>query len=233
MSTRPPHVHPAGISRGSQSIGQFRSIRQHRFYVSMLDMRKLVIIEFLTVDGVMQGLGSPVEDTSGGFTHGGWGAPYAEAIHEAVATDGPPPTSAYLFGRRTYEKMAAFWPHQPDENPMARQLNQAPKYVASRTLAAVGWAGTQILDGTLEPAVRALKDEGEGDLAVLGSGELVHQLMTLDLVDELRLFVHPLLLGTGKRLFRGLPEPRQLRLTSSGTTSLGTVLLAYDVLGSQ
>lgn len=192
-------------------------------------MRRLVIIEFLTVDGVMQGLGSPEEDTSGGFTHGGWGAPYAEAIHEAVAADGPPRTSAYLFGRRTYEKMAAFWPHQPDENPMARQLNQSPKHVASRTLTRLGWDGARLLEGDLEPAVRALKAQGEGDIAVLGSGQLVHQLMTHGLVDELRLFVHPLLLGTGKRLFRGLPAPQQLRLTSCASTSMGTVVLGYDV----
>lgn len=196
-------------------------------------MRKLVAIEFLTVDGVMQGLGSPTEDTSGGFSHGGWGAPYAEAIHETVAAEGPAHTSAYLFGRRTYEKMADFWPHQPDENPMARQLNQAPKYVASRTLTHVDWPHTQILTGPLEPAVRTLKEDGEGDLAILGSGNLVHQLMTLDLIDEVRLFVHPLLLGTGKRLFRELPTPRQLRLTSSATTSMGTVAVRYDVLHGQ
>lgn len=193
-------------------------------------MRKLVVIEFLTVDGVMQGLGSPEEDTDGGFVQGGWGAPYAEAIHEAVAAEGPPPTSAYLFGRRTYEKMAAYWPYQPDENPMARQLNAAPKHVATRTVTQLAWDGAQVLPRPLAPAVRSLKADGEGDIAVLGSGELVHQLMSLGLVDELRLFVHPLLLGTGKRLFRELPSPRRLRLTSSATTSAGTVMLTYDVL---
>lgn len=192
-------------------------------------MRRLVVIEFLTVDGVMQGLGSPEEDTDGGFVHGGWGAPYAEAIHEAVAADGPPRTSAYLFGRRTYEKMAAFWPHQSDENPMARQLNEAPKHVVTRTLTDLGWAGARVLPAPLEPAVRALKAESDGDIAVLGSGRLVHQLMSAGLVDALRLFVHPLLLGTGKRLFGGLPAPRQVRLTSCSTTSLGTVVLGYDL----
>ena len=87
-------------------------------------MRQLVVIEFLTVDGVMQGLGSPEEDTEGEFVHGGWGAPYAPAIHEAVADAGPSRTSTFLFGRRTYEKMAAFWPCQPDSDPMAGQLNR-------------------------------------------------------------------------------------------------------------
>ena len=192
-------------------------------------MRNLVVIEFLTVDGVMQGLGSPEEDTDGGFTHGGWGLPYAPAVHEAVA-DGPDRTTAYLFGRRTYEKMAAFWPHQPDDDPMARRLNRTPKHVATRTLTELAWEGATVLEGDLEPAVRVLKADGEGDVAVLGSGDLVHQLLHLDLVDQLRLFVHPLLLGTGKRLFRDLPAPRPLLLTASGTTSLGTLALTYDVV---
>lgn len=193
-------------------------------------MRSLVVIEFLTVDGVMQGLGSPEEDTDGGFTHGGWGAPYAEGIHEAVAAGEPTRTSAYLFGRRTYEKMAAYWRDQPDDNAMARNLNQTPKYVATRSLIELDWDGAKILDGELESAVTELKADGEGDVSVLGSGELVHQLMLLDLVDELRLFIHPLLLGTGKRLFRDVPTPRRLRLMSSGTTSLGTLVLGYEVL---
>lgn len=193
-------------------------------------MRRLVLIEFLTVDGVMQGLGSPQEDTDGGFIHGGWGTPYADAIHEAVATSGLDNTTAYLFGRRTYEKMADFWPHQPDDNPMAQQLNRTPKYVASRTLSDLDWEGAHVLDGALDDAVMALKADGEGDIAVLGSGVLVDQLMQLDLVDELRLFIHPLLLGTGKRLFRDLPAPRELELTSSSTTSRGTVVLGYQMV---
>jgi dihydrofolate reductase len=194
-------------------------------------MRRLVVIEFLTIDGVMQGLGSPEEDTDGGFTHGGWGAPYAEAIHEAVSADGSYRTSAYLFGRRTYEKMAAYWPFQPDDNPMARQLNQTPKYVATRSLTDLQWDGAHVIDRELESAVAELKADGQGDVAVLGSGVLVHQLMLLNLIDELRLFIHPLLLGTGKRLFRDLPAPRPLRLKTSGTTSLGTLVVGYDVLG--
>src|SRR5215203_358832 len=125
-------------------------------------MRTLNAVEFLTVDGVMQGLGSPDEDTEGGFTHGGWGAPYADAIHEAVATSGPNHTAAYLFGRRTYDKMAAFWPFQPEDNPMARQLNQTPKFVATRTVTDLDWNGAHILEGDLETAVTDLKSHGEG-----------------------------------------------------------------------
>ena len=193
-------------------------------------MRKLVVIEFLTVDGVMHGLGSAQEDTDGGFTHGGWGAPYADAIHEAVSTSGLQRTTAYLFGRRTYEKMAEFWPHAPADDPMARHLDQTPKYVATRTLSNLEWGGAQVLVGELAAAVADLTARGDGDVVVLGSGVLVQQLMLLDLVDELRLFVHPLLLGTGKRLFRDLPAPRELRLTGSSTTSRGTVVLGYEVV---
>jgi dihydrofolate reductase len=190
-------------------------------------MRRLVVIEFLSVDGVMQGLGSPDEDTDGGFTHGGWGAPYAPALHEA--TTGIDSTSAYLFGRRTYEKLAAFWPHQSDDNPMARHLNQSPKHVATRTLTELTWQGSIVLDGELGSAVTPLKASGDGDIAVLGSGVLVHELMQRGLVDEFRLFIHPLLLGTGKRLFRGLPEPQRLRLESQSATSAGTVVVRYSV----
>lgn len=195
-------------------------------------MMKLVLIEFLSVDGVMQGLGSPQEDTDGGFPHGGWGAPFAPAIHEAVSS-APNQTSAYLFGRRTYEKMADFWPHEPDENIMARHLNTTPKYVATRTLTELSWTGATVLQGDLGSAVDALKASGEGHLAVLGSGELAHQLMTIGLVDGIRLFIHPLVLGTGKKLFRDLPAPQDLVLTSSGTTSLGTVVVEYDVAGPE
>ncbi|CUU56080.1 Dihydrofolate reductase [Parafrankia irregularis] len=196
-------------------------------------MRRLVAVEFLSVDGVMQGLGSPDEDRDGGFEHGGWGVPYAEALHEVIDPAGLGGTSAYLFGRRTYEKMAAFWPFQPNDNPMAATLNTTPKYVATRTLSApLGWEGAEPLDGDLVTAVTRLKNTaGRGDVVVLGSGALVRQLMEVDLVDELRLFVHPLLLGAGKRLFGGLPAPRPLRLTSSGTTSRGTVALTYAVEG--
>jgi len=193
-------------------------------------MRRLVVIEFLSVDGVMQGLGSPDEDTDGGFTLGGWGAPYAPAIHEAVATGDAPKADVYLFGRRTYEKMAAFWPFQPDDNPMARQLNSTPKHVATRTLTDLTWDGSVVLDGPLPDAVLALKQAGDGDLVVLGSGVLIQELMGHDLVDDFRLFIHPLLLGTGKRLFRERSRPQHLRLISSSVTSMGTVMVNYAVI---
>jgi dihydrofolate reductase len=192
-------------------------------------MRTLAAIEFLTVDGVMQGLGSPDEDTEGGFSHGGWGAPFAQAIDVTSGDGGLGETTAYLFGRKTYEKMAAFWPLQPDDNPIAAHMNAMPKHVATRTLTALDWAGSHVLEGELDQAVGALKRDGTGTIAVLGSGVLVHELLKHDLVDELRLFIHPLILGTGKRLFRELPAPRTLRLVQSSTTSMGTVVLRYAI----
>lgn len=192
-------------------------------------MSKLVAVEFLSVDGVMQGLGSPDEDRDGGFEHGGWGARYADVMHEVVDPGGLAATSAYLFGRRTYEKLAAFWPFQPADNPMAASLNSSPKHVATRTRTTLDWTGAAPLRGELTEAVRDLKSEGDGDVVILGSGDITRQLMASGLIDELRLFIHPLVLGTGKRLFDAVPAPRALRLTSVRTTSKGTLAVVYSL----
>ena len=133
--------------------------------------------------------------------------------------------------------MVGFWPAQPDTNPMAAHLNATEKYVATGTLsdadltADLAWRNARVLDGPLAPAVRKLKSEGEGTVAVLGSGVLVQGLMAEDLVDGYRLFLHPLLLGTGKRLFRGSAAPRRLRLVDCTPTSTGVVMLSYAVEG--
>lgn len=193
-------------------------------------MRRLIVIEFVTLDGVMQGLGSPDEDRDGGFEHGGWSAPFADDVQTTAAVDSLQSTTVYLFGRRTYEKMIGYWPSQPDENPMAAHLNAAPKYVATtRTLTNLTWTNAQVLDGDLVPAVGDLKSRGEGAVVVLGSGVLVQELIANDLVDGYHLFVHPLLLGTGKRLFREMDRPRRLRLVDCAQTSTGVLMLRYDV----
>jgi dihydrofolate reductase len=191
-------------------------------------MRTLKLIEFLTLDGVMQGLGSPDEDRDGGFDHGGWAGPYGDRVLMQAAVEGLASTNAYLFGRRTYEKIAVFWPFQPDENPMAAHLNATPKFVATRTARDLRWAGAQVLDGPLGPAVQSLKEQGDGTIAVLGSGVLAQDLLALDLVDRFSLFLHPLLLGTGKRLFRELDAPRPLRLVDCTPTTTGVLLLEYE-----
>ena len=190
--------------------------------------RRLVVIEFLSLDGVMQSLGSPDEDTEGGFRHGGWSQPYMDDVLVQSSFEGLKATDAYLFGRRTYEKFVAYWPTQPDDNPMAARLNAAPKYVATRTLSSVSWRNAQILDGDLVPAVHRLKKHGDGAITVLGSGVLVQDLIANDLVDAYHLFLHPLLLGTGKRLFRGMDRPRRLRMTACTPTSTGVLMLTYE-----
>lgn len=193
-------------------------------------MRKLSVVEFVTLDGVMQGLGGPDEDREGGFDHGGWGAPYGDEVLAQQAGQGVGQTSAYLFGRKTYEHMAAHWPGEPPENPIAASLNAMPKYVVTRTLRQqdLQWANCHVVDGDLAQAVRRLKSEGEGFVTVLGSGALVQALIANDLVDSYRILLHPLLLGTGKRLFREYPHPLPLRLVEHTATTTGVLLLVYE-----
>jgi dihydrofolate reductase len=190
-------------------------------------VRKLAVIEFVSLDGVMQGFGSADEDRNGGFEHGGWGPPYGDEVMGQKAAEGMRDTTAYLLGRKTYEKMAAYWPHQPDDNPIAAHFNAAPKYVVTRTLNRLEWAGSEPLDGAIRESVAALKAQGEGTIAVLGSGVLVQALIENELVDEYRLFVHPLVLGSGKRLFREYLRPLRLRLVDCTPTSTGVLFLTY------
>lgn len=191
-------------------------------------VRKLVVIEFVSLDGVMQGLGSPEEDRDGGFEHGGWAAPFFDEVQGAAAVEGLASTTAYLFGRKTYEKLSNYWPHQPDADPMAAHLNATPKYVATRTLSSLTWPNAEVLDGELLSAVRRLKSQGDGNVAVLGSGVLVQELIRNDLVDGYHLFLHPLLLGAGKRLFREMDRPRRLQLSDCTPTPTGVLMLTYE-----
>ena len=188
-------------------------------------MRKLAVVEFVTLDGVMQSFGGPNEDREGGFEYGGWGAPYMD---ESIGRNASlAPTTAYLLGRKTYQAMAAHWPHEPPENQMAAHLNRADKYVVTRTLRTVEWSNTHILEGDLVPAIEGLKASGDGNVVVLGSGALVESLNREGLIDEYRLFVFPLLLGKGKRLFRELRTPRPLRLVECTPTATGVLMLTY------
>ncbi len=190
-------------------------------------MTMLRVIEFLSLDGVMQAPGSPEEDTEGGFRQGGWQPPYLDDVLGATAAEGMAETDSYLFGRKTYEKMAAYWPTAPADDPYARHLNDTPKYVASRTLHSVEWQNTALLEGDVAEAVARLKEQPGKNIAVLGSGELVQTLIEHDLVDEYFLAVFPILLGSGKRLFRDADEARRLNLVESKATSTGGVLLTY------
>ncbi|MET8150597.1 dihydrofolate reductase family protein [Actinoplanes sp. NPDC049668] len=184
-------------------------------------MGEVVVVESLTLDGVMQAPGGADEDRRGGFPHGGWARPYADDVApEGMGADG-----AMLFGRRTYEQFHGFWSAQTDGNPYTEVLNRKHKYVASR--GALPWVNSSRLEGDVAAAVAALKREVVGDLVVLGSGELVRSLDAAGLVDVYRLSIHPLVLGTGARLFAD-GAFRRLRLTGSvTTTTTGVVIAAY------
>ena len=191
-------------------------------------MRKLIVTEFLSLDGVMQAPGDPDEDRSGGFAHGGWQIPYFDDAFAEVAFEGMKETGGYLFGRRTYEIMAAFWPSQSDDVPFAASLNGLPKYVASTTLSEpLAWQNSTLLQGDVAKAVAGLKEQPGKNLVVLGSGELVQTLMENDLVDEYGLMLNPVVLGSGKRLFREGSPKRPLRLVNSMTSSTGVLIATY------
>jgi dihydrofolate reductase len=195
-------------------------------------MAKLVVVEGLSLDGVMQAPGSPDEDRSGGFEHGGWQMPYFDEVAGEEAGKSMAETGAFLFGRRTYEIMAAYWPQQPDDDMFAKVLNGLPKYVASTTLEEpLEWAGSALLEGEVAEAVATLKDELDGNIVVLGSGQLARTLMEHDLVDEYALTIHPLILGGGKRLFDQEGAMRPLRLVDSKTSTTGVILATYQPEG--
>jgi dihydrofolate reductase len=191
-------------------------------------MAKLVVVEMLSLDGVMQAPGGPDEDRSGGFELGGWAMPYFDEVAGEEAGKAMSETGAFLFGRKTYEIMAAYWPNHPDDDIFSNVLNNLPKYVASTTLdEPLAWSGSSLLKGDVSEAVAALKDEQVGNIVVLGSGQLARTLMDHDLVDEYELTIHPLLLGGGKRLFDGSSMMAPLRLVDSKMSTTGVILATY------
>jgi dihydrofolate reductase len=196
-------------------------------------MRMLIVNESLSIDGVMQGPGAPDEDRSGGFAHGGWQLPYFDETFLAIVSESMAETGAFVFGRRTYEIMAAHWPYQPDDDPFAPTLNELPKYVASTTLSEpLEWRNSSLLQGDVAKAVAELKEQPGGNLVVLGSGELVQTLMENDLVDRYGLMIVPIVLGSGKRLFRDGNAKRELRLVDSKTTAKGMIVATYEPVRS-
>jgi dihydrofolate reductase len=195
-------------------------------------MSRIVVMNHVTLDGVMQGPGRPDEDTRGGFSHGGWASRSAmpgdaagKAMGERMAAGGG--LAGWLFGRRTYEDLLSYWNQQPD-SPFGPLLNNAPKYVASTTLTdPLPWPNSTLLRGDIADDVGRLKAQSDGVLAIMGSGKLIGSLMVADLIDEYLLMIHPLVLGTGRRLF---PENVYvpLRLTDSVTTATGVVIATYE-----
>lgn len=191
-------------------------------------MRNLIVIEFVTLDGVIQAPGGPDEDSSGGFAHGGWIRPYADPIQTEVIRRQMGLPFDLLLGRRTYEIWAPYWPQHPDVWPGAQA---ATKYVASNTLTSNAWGPSVFLSGDVAAKVARLKREPGPDLHVYGSANLVQTLLAHDLVDAMWLRIHPITLGGGKRLFAGGSIPAAFRVTESQVTSTGVVLVSYERVG--
>jgi len=192
-------------------------------------VRKIIVSEMLTADGVMQGPGGPDEDRSGGFEYGGW--QMNEEADEQQMRELQRPfleSDAYLLGRKTYENFAGYWPHHREIEPFGPAFNDQPKYVVSTTLAEpLGWRGSTLISADVVDRIRDLKEAEGAAITVIGSGELVQTLLANDLVDELQVFVFPLVLGTGKKLFReGLP-PLRLELLDSSISQHGSLWLKY------
>jgi dihydrofolate reductase len=192
-------------------------------------MRKVIVNEWMTLDGVVQAPGAADEDRTGGFAHGGWHLPYFDDLSREWVVEGYTKAGGFLFGRRTYESLAAYWPNaSEEEQAVAQPLNTKPKYVAARTLTEpLAWQNSTVLQGDVAAAVAGLKQEDGDDLHVIGSSELVRMLIEHSLVDEFRVMIDPLLVGGGKRIFRDDGALRPLRLVDSKVTTTGAILATY------
>jgi dihydrofolate reductase len=191
-------------------------------------MPRIVTFTSVTLDGVMQAPGRADEDTRGGFVHGGWGARYADSVTAGFAAQNMSTTGGLLLGRRTYEDFFSYWPKQKD-NPFTEVLNRRQKYVVSNTLKEpLEWSNSTLVKGDVVEAVRKLRQEADGDLVVLGSGQLVRSLMGHDLVDQYILLIHPLVLGTGMRLFAEGGTPAELALGEVKPTTTGVLIATYQ-----
>lgn len=191
-------------------------------------MSKIVVFNSITLDGVMQAPGSPDEDRRGGFAHGGWAQPYNDEVMANLAAEGMADAGPLLFGRRTYEQFFSYWPQQKD-NPYTDVLNSSQKYVASRTLdEPLPWANSALLKGDAASAVSALREQQGGDIVVMGSGELVRSLLPHNLIDTYMLLIHPLVLGSGLRLFPEDGTLARLRLVNSVPTTTGVIIATYE-----
>jgi dihydrofolate reductase len=185
-------------------------------------MPKIVVNAFLTLDGVMQAPGGPGEDREGGFAHGGWQAPYADEDMGRLVTEGFADADGFLLGRKTYDIFASYWPKITDpENAVAAALNGRPKYVASRRLEHAAWSNSTVIAGEIVAAIRNLRQQPGRTVQTWGSTELLQTLLRNELVDEYRLFVFPLVLGSGKRLFGSGTVPSALEQVVSATSSKG------------
>jgi dihydrofolate reductase len=192
-------------------------------------MRRVIVLEFVTLDGVIQAPGGPDEDTSGGFAHGGWISPYADPVLGAVIRERMDMPFDLLLGRKTFEIWAPYWPRHVDVWP---SVNTATKYVASNTMTSHEWQPSVFLNGDVAEKVARLKPQPGPDLHVYGSANLVQTLMQHDLVDAFWLYLHPITLGSGKKLFAGGTIPAAFKVTDSRVTSTGVIIVNYERAGA-
>ncbi|MFT3782591.1 MAG: dihydrofolate reductase family protein [Nibricoccus sp.] len=194
-------------------------------------MRKITAITQLSLDGVMQAPGGPEEDPSNGFVHGGWAMSYGDDVLHKILGETIADEFALLLGRRTYDIFAGYWPHNGD-NPIGKAFNRAPKLVATHRLNPLTWENSERIKGDVVEELRRLKQSQGPEFHVWGSSQLLQTLMTADLVDEYRLWIAPVVLGSGKRLFEtGLP-PRRLSLVESQKTTTGVLINTYRHAGT-
>jgi dihydrofolate reductase len=190
-------------------------------------MRKLIASAFASLDGVLQGPGGPEEDPTGGFMLGGWMFNYADDTVDISEAGFDGKDRELVLGRRTYQIFEAFWPYQPDGDPIAKILNAARKHVASRTLTMLQWNNSTLLHGDVVSAIEALKAQHGPDLQIIGSGNLIQTLQAAFLIDEYNVWTFPVVLGRGKRLFGETSRPVALRLVRSKVSNSGVVMSTY------
>jgi len=187
-------------------------------------MRKLIVLTFVTLDGVMQAPGGPTEDASGGFKYGGWSAGYWDSFMDKVMIEQMGMPYDLLLGRKTYEIFAAYWP-QVKNDPGADKLNKAKKYVVSTTLEKLDWSNSTLVIGDVVQEIKKLKSQDGPEMHVHGSSNLLQTLLKHDLVDEFRLKIFPVTIGTGKRLFGDGTIPASFKLLDNKTSTTGTGII--------
>jgi dihydrofolate reductase len=197
--------------------------------VEEANMPKIIVNAFLTLDGVMQAPGGPDEDLENGFKHGGWQAPYGDEAVGRLIIEGIQDADGFLLGRKTYDIFSSYWPKITDPaNPIATALNSRPKYVLSRSLERATWNNSRVLEGDAVAEIRKLRQQPGKTVHTWGSADALQTLLSNDLVDEYRLFIYPLVLGTGKRLFAGGTVPAALKQVESVTFTKGPTYLRLE-----
>ena len=194
-------------------------------------MRKLIASTFTSLDGIMQAPGGPDEDPAGNFTLGGWTFAFEDESMDLSAAGFDGVDRELVLGRKTYDIFAAYWPHQSEDNPIARTFNAARKHVASRTLKSLKWNNSSLLGRDIASAIIALKGQPGSDLQIIGSGNLIQTLQAASLIDEYNVWVYPVVLGRGKRLFESGARPGALRLVASKVSTTGVLMNTYVPAG--